>query len=327
MSVASIRPVKVMVGPQLLLRDRDDRDGRRRGGRGRRRLLALAAARKGQRQRHANGDDAGALLLSHRTSPGVRTEANRKQWTPMRPAVQYGCTWSRHRAGFKVCDWHNTSCARTICSRIPGAAFTLHRIESSCRSGVVRRLDSAGLFLLRIEAGIGSGLKMAFAAAAERNDSGIALSIAVLKQRFGERLSTSGAMREQHGHTTSWIPNQPPDAVIFVENADEVRRDRARLRRASHARHRLRHRHVAGGAPQRAGRRHLRRPLAHEPHRRRPRRRSRLRGGAGRHAQAAEYAPARRRDCSSRSTPAPTRASAAWRRRAPPAPTRCATAR
>ena len=135
---------------------------------------------------------------------------------------------------------------------------------------------------------------MAFAAAAERNDSGIALSIAVLKQRFGERLSTSGAMREQHGHTTSWIPNQPPDAVIFVENAERGRRDRARLRGASHARHRLRHRHVAGGAPQRAGRRHLRRPVAHEPHRRRARRRSRLRGGAGRHAQAAEYAPARR---------------------------------
>jgi D-lactate dehydrogenase (cytochrome) len=30
------------------------------------------------------------------------------------------------------------------------------------------------------------------------------------------------AVREQHGHTTSWIPNQPPDAVIFVETADEV---------------------------------------------------------------------------------------------------------
>ena len=63
---------------------------------------------------------------------------------------------------------------------------------------------------------------MALAAAAERNDSGIELSIAVLKQRFGERLSASGAVREQHGHTTSWVPNQPPDAVIFVENAEEV---------------------------------------------------------------------------------------------------------
>ncbi|MBA3518978.1 MAG: FAD-binding protein [Rhizobiales bacterium] len=63
---------------------------------------------------------------------------------------------------------------------------------------------------------------MALAAAAERNDSGIELSIAVLKQRFGDRLSASGAVREQHGHTTSWVPNQPPDAVIFAENAEEV---------------------------------------------------------------------------------------------------------
>lgn len=63
---------------------------------------------------------------------------------------------------------------------------------------------------------------MALAAAAERNDSGIELSIAVLKQQFGERLSVSAAVREQHGHTTSWVPNQPPDAVIFAESALEV---------------------------------------------------------------------------------------------------------
>ena len=29
-------------------------------------------------------------------------------------------------------------------------------------------------------------------------------------------------MREQHGHTTTWLTNQPPDAVIFVENTEEV---------------------------------------------------------------------------------------------------------
>ena len=63
---------------------------------------------------------------------------------------------------------------------------------------------------------------MATAAAAERNDSGIGLSIGVLKQRFGERLSQSHSVREQHGHTTSWLPNQPPDAVIFAETTDEV---------------------------------------------------------------------------------------------------------
>jgi D-lactate dehydrogenase (cytochrome) len=63
---------------------------------------------------------------------------------------------------------------------------------------------------------------MALALAAERDDTGTALSIAVLKQRFGERLSEAASVRDQHGHTTSWIATQPPDAVIFVENADEV---------------------------------------------------------------------------------------------------------
>src|SRR3712207_6273587 len=63
---------------------------------------------------------------------------------------------------------------------------------------------------------------MALAAATERNESGIALSVAVLKQRFGDRLSEASSVREQHGHTTSWLPNQPPDAVIFAESAEEV---------------------------------------------------------------------------------------------------------
>jgi D-lactate dehydrogenase (cytochrome) len=64
---------------------------------------------------------------------------------------------------------------------------------------------------------------MVLAAAVERKGSGTALAVAVLKQRFGERLTEARPVREQHGHTTSWIPNQPPDAVVFVENTDEVR--------------------------------------------------------------------------------------------------------
>ncbi len=63
---------------------------------------------------------------------------------------------------------------------------------------------------------------MPSAAAARRNESGIALAISVLKQRFGERLSEAASVREQHGHTMTWIPNQPPDAVIFAESTDEV---------------------------------------------------------------------------------------------------------
>lgn len=44
----------------------------------------------------------------------------------------------------------------------------------------------------------------------------------ILKQRFGDRFSTSKSVREQHGHTTSWIENQPPECVVFVENTEEV---------------------------------------------------------------------------------------------------------
>ncbi|MEP0519798.1 MAG: FAD-linked oxidase C-terminal domain-containing protein [Hyphomicrobiales bacterium] len=56
--------------------------------------------------------------------------------------------------------------------------------------------------------------------ASERGD--IETVSGILKQRFGERFSTSKAVREQHGHTTSWIQNQPPQCVVFVENSEEV---------------------------------------------------------------------------------------------------------
>jgi D-lactate dehydrogenase (cytochrome) len=43
-----------------------------------------------------------------------------------------------------------------------------------------------------------------------------------LKDRFGERCATSAALREQHGHTTTWIETQPPDAVVFAQTTQEV---------------------------------------------------------------------------------------------------------
>jgi D-lactate dehydrogenase (cytochrome) len=55
-----------------------------------------------------------------------------------------------------------------------------------------------------------------------RNETGIATALAILKQRFGERLQTGTDIRNQHGHTTTYIPNQPPDGVVFVEYAAEV---------------------------------------------------------------------------------------------------------
>lgn len=48
-----------------------------------------------------------------------------------------------------------------------------------------------------------------------RNENGIAAAVGVLKQRFGERAQTGQAIREQHGHTTTYVPTQAPDIVIL----------------------------------------------------------------------------------------------------------------
>jgi D-lactate dehydrogenase (cytochrome) len=65
---------------------------------------------------------------------------------------------------------------------------------------------------------------MAALAAANQDSRGeVATAIAVLRQRFGERLQTGAEIRRQHANTITWIPNQPPDAVIWVESTEEVR--------------------------------------------------------------------------------------------------------
>src|ERR1700733_11660518 len=46
--------------------------------------------------------------------------------------------------------------------------------------------------------------------------------IAALAARFGNRLVTSQAVREQHANTATWVENQPPDAVVFPQNAADV---------------------------------------------------------------------------------------------------------
>jgi D-lactate dehydrogenase (cytochrome) len=46
--------------------------------------------------------------------------------------------------------------------------------------------------------------------------------IAALAARFGNRLVTAQAVREQHAHTTTWIANQPPDAVVFPQTTEDV---------------------------------------------------------------------------------------------------------
>jgi D-lactate dehydrogenase (cytochrome) len=56
-----------------------------------------------------------------------------------------------------------------------------------------------------------------------RNEEGIGKVLGILKQSFGERFQTGQAFRDQHAHTTSYLPAQLPDGVIFVESADDVK--------------------------------------------------------------------------------------------------------
>ncbi len=46
--------------------------------------------------------------------------------------------------------------------------------------------------------------------------------IAALAAAFGNRLVTSQAVREQHGHTLTWIPTQAPDAVVYPQSTEDV---------------------------------------------------------------------------------------------------------
>lgn len=55
-----------------------------------------------------------------------------------------------------------------------------------------------------------------------RNEAGIAAALGILKQRFGERFQTGQAIRAQHAHTTTYIPTQAPDGVVWPETTEEV---------------------------------------------------------------------------------------------------------
>jgi D-lactate dehydrogenase (cytochrome) len=56
----------------------------------------------------------------------------------------------------------------------------------------------------------------------ERNERGIAAAVRELTAAFGNRLVTSQAVRQQHGHTTTWHHNEPPDAVVYPQSTQDV---------------------------------------------------------------------------------------------------------
>lgn len=61
------------------------------------------------------------------------------------------------------------------------------------------------------------------AKAGTRNEAGIAIVVDILKQRFGDRFQTGEAFRAQHAHTTTYIPAQLPDGVLFAETSEDVK--------------------------------------------------------------------------------------------------------
>lgn len=64
---------------------------------------------------------------------------------------------------------------------------------------------------------------MTHARALPRNETGIETVKGILAQRFGPAFDEGRSAREQHGHATTWIPNQPPDAVVFPKSEEQVR--------------------------------------------------------------------------------------------------------
>ena len=59
--------------------------------------------------------------------------------------------------------------------------------------------------------------------AGERRDPrAIEAVVQALAARFGNRMATASAVREQHANTTTWIENQPPDAVVFPQSTQDV---------------------------------------------------------------------------------------------------------
>src|SRR5262249_2507718 len=55
-----------------------------------------------------------------------------------------------------------------------------------------------------------------------RDPHAIKSVVAALAAKFGNRLVTSQAVREQHANTTTWIANEPPDAVVFPQVTGDV---------------------------------------------------------------------------------------------------------
>jgi D-lactate dehydrogenase (cytochrome) len=55
-----------------------------------------------------------------------------------------------------------------------------------------------------------------------RDPKAVEAVVRALAAQFGNRLVTSAAVREQHANTTTWVANEPPDAVVFPQSTQDV---------------------------------------------------------------------------------------------------------
>jgi D-lactate dehydrogenase (cytochrome) len=55
-----------------------------------------------------------------------------------------------------------------------------------------------------------------------RDPKAVESVVRALAAQFGNRLVTSTAVREQHANTTTWVANEPPDAVVFPQSTADV---------------------------------------------------------------------------------------------------------
>ena len=56
----------------------------------------------------------------------------------------------------------------------------------------------------------------------QQKSGAVSAAISELTATFGNRVVTSQAVRQQHAHTTTWVANEPPDAVVFPQSTDDV---------------------------------------------------------------------------------------------------------
>lgn len=54
------------------------------------------------------------------------------------------------------------------------------------------------------------------------NPENLEVAIGSLKQFFGDQFQTSKSLREQHSHTTTYLPSQLPDGVLFAKSTEDV---------------------------------------------------------------------------------------------------------